>query len=101
MAQVTTQQTDYDLFAWDLSVATGDWEQLPEMAAEWGDWDIDSRMDFLTDWPVVEGRTARLLAMEASLAPDDNRALRLRDLCALVERNRPILEELEARIHEK
>ncbi|MGI8691088.1 MAG: hypothetical protein ACR2M3_21110 [Thermomicrobiales bacterium] len=100
MAQVTTQQTDYDLFAWDLSVATGDWEQLPEMAAEWHEWDIDSRMDFLTDWPVTEERTARLLAMEVLFASDDDRAVRLRALRALVERNRPILEELEARIHE-
>ena len=101
MAQITTNFTTLDRFERRLATAIGDWEQLPEMAAEWHEWDIDSRMDFLTDWPVVEGRTARLLALESSLAPDDDRAVRLRALRALVERNRPILEELEARIHEK
>jgi len=101
MAQVTTQHTDQDLFDWDLSTTKGYWESLPEMATEWHEWDIDSRMDFLTDWPVTEERTARLLAMEVSLAPNDERAVRLRALRALVSRNRPILEELEARIHEQ
>lgn len=101
MAQMTNNLTALDHFERRLATAIGDWEQLPEMAAEWGEWDIDSRMDFLTDWPVVEGRTARLLAMESLFAPDDDRAVRLRELRALVERNRPILETLEARIHEK
>jgi len=59
MAQVTTQHTDQDLFDWDLSTTKGYWESLPEMATEWHEWDIDSRMDFLTDWPVTEERTAR------------------------------------------
>ena len=101
MAQVTTQHTDQDLFDWDLSTTEGYWESLPEMAAEWHEWGIDSRMDFLTDWPVTEERTVRLLTMEASFALDDDRAVRLRALRALVERNRPILTELVARIHEK
>ncbi len=101
MAQVTTQHTDRDLFDWDLSVTVGYWQGLPEMATEWFAWDIDSRMDFLTDWPVTEERTARLLAMEATLPPNDERVMKLRALRALVERNRPILKGLEARIHEK
>lgn len=101
MAQVTTNFTPLDRFERQLATAIGDWEQLPEMAAEWHEWDIDSRMDFLTDWPVVEERTARLLALEASLSPDDDRTMQLRAFRALVARNRPIREELEARIHEK
>lgn len=101
MAQVINNLAALDYFERRLATAIGDWEQLPEMAAEWGKWDSDSRMDFLTDWPVVEGRTAQLLAMESSFAPDDDRAIRLRERRTRVERNRPILEELEARIHEK
>ncbi|MDQ2787109.1 MAG: hypothetical protein M3Y58_19130 [Chloroflexota bacterium] len=101
MAQVTNNLTTLDYFERRLATAVGDWEQLPDMAAEWHEWDSDSRMDFLTDWPVTEERTARLLAMESSLAPDDDRAVRLRALRGLVARNRPILEELEARIHEQ
>ena len=101
MAQVTKNLTALDHFERRLATAIGDWEQLPEMAAEWGDWDIDSQMDFLTDWPVVEERTSALLHMEAALPPNDARVVKLRALRVLVERSRPILEELETRIHEK
>lgn len=100
MAQVTKNPTALNHFERRLATAIGDWEQLPAMAAEWGNWDIDSRMDFLTDWPVVEERTSALLHIEAALPPDDPRAVKLRELRVLVARNRPILAELEARIHE-
>ncbi len=101
MAEMTAKLAIMDRFGRRLATAIGDWEQLPEMAADWAEWDIDSRMDFLTDWPVVEERTASLLAMETSLPADDVRRARLRELRALMQTNRPILEQLEARIHEK
>jgi hypothetical protein len=100
MAQMTVTSTTMDRFEQRLEAAIGDWEQLPEMVAEWAEWDIESRMDFLTDWPIAEERTATLLAMETSLSSNDERKTRLCELRALVERNRPILEQLEARIHE-
>lgn len=75
-----------------------DWESLQEMATEWPEWDRGSRMDFLTDWPVVEDRTARLLGLEKTLPPGDPRRAKLRELRETVTRNRPILEYLMASV---
>jgi hypothetical protein len=101
MAQVTTPQAVDDLFEWGFPITTDDWESLPEMAAEWPTWDIESRMDFLTDWPVVEERTQRLLDLERTLPTGDKRRVKLRRLRATVDRNRSVLEWLAANVAAK
>lgn len=54
----------------------------------------DEQFYYVINWPVTEERTHRLLAMEATLLRDDERAVKVRELRALVERNRPTLERL-------
>jgi len=100
MAHVTTTHAERASFSRRLELVTRNWEGLIPLAAEWHEWDLNSRMDFLTDWPVTESYTELLLAMETTLPPDDARTAKLRALRALIDQNRPILEELEARIHE-
>jgi hypothetical protein len=101
MAQITTTTTDHISFDWLCDYVASQWGQLPELAAEWHAWDIESRMDFLTDWPVAESYTEILLARERTLRLSADDAARLQEVRSLVERNRPILAQLEARIHEK
>lgn len=100
MAQVTKTPTDHLSFDWLCNYVAGQWGQLPQLAAEWREWDIENRMDFLTDWPVAESYTEILLAREGTLRLSAHDATRLQEVRALVERNRPILQQLEARIHE-
>lgn len=81
----------------EIAIAIEEWEALPELAGEWDTWDDDSWFSFFLDWPVVEERTARLLAVATHLPPHDARVARLRLLREIVDRNRPILQELRAR----
>ncbi|MGI8855472.1 MAG: hypothetical protein ACR2JW_06960 [Thermomicrobiales bacterium] len=101
MAQVTTTPTDHISFDWLCEYVAGQWGQLSELVAEWHEWDIESRMDFLTDWPVTESYTEVLFAREGTLHLSAHDAAKVREVRALVERNRPILEQLEACIREK
>jgi hypothetical protein len=101
MAQVTATPTDHISFDWLCKYVADQWGQLPELAAKWHEWDIESRMNFLTDWPVAESYTEILLAREGTARLSAHDAAKVREVRTLVERNRPILEQLEARIHEK
>lgn len=98
MDKITLAQLRNDAVDHQITVALQDWETLPGLAAEWHEWDDGSRFDFLTDWPVAEERTRRLLALAAALAPDDVRAAQLRLLQRLVVQNRPILQALHASV---
>jgi hypothetical protein len=38
----------------------GEWEQIPEIAAEWDDWEEHDRLDFVLEWPLREDRLHQL-----------------------------------------
>jgi hypothetical protein len=94
MDQVAAYPFTREQFDHELAAAITDWASLPELAAAWEDWDDDSRLGLLLDWPVIEERTARVLALEATLTPGDDRATQLRRLRDLVDQNRPTLARL-------
>ncbi len=96
MAQVTPHWTTLSGIDRDIAIAIGDWEDVADTAAEWDTWNADEQSVYFIDWPVVEERTARLLALEKTLPPDDPRRAKLRELRTAMERNRPILERLIA-----
>jgi hypothetical protein len=96
MAQVTPHWTTLSGIDRDIAIAIGDWEDVADVATEWDALTDDQRFDFFIDWPVVEERTARLLALEETLPPDDPRLAKLRELYVVMERNRPVLERLIA-----
>jgi hypothetical protein len=97
MDKVASHPLAADQIDREIAVALEDWASLPQMEDEWDEWDDDSRFSFLVDWPVIEERTARVLALEASFLPGDDRVDRVRMLRDLVERNRPVLARLRSR----
>jgi hypothetical protein len=64
------------------------WEQLPEMAAEWDEWDDLSRLTFAVNWGVPADRLAQLRhwADEGLLTPAQQE--RYDRLLQLVSQNR-------------
>jgi hypothetical protein len=72
------------------------WNMIPELAAEWDEWDEDSRTDFALDWPICEDRLQQLQGWaEQGLMTPTQRA-RYDELLKLVAANRPTLERLLA-----
>src|SRR5437762_10054538 len=94
MAQVAPDWTKLSGVDREIATVIGRWEDVSDVAAEWGAMSEDEQFYYFIDWPVTEEWTERLLAMEATLSPDDERAIKLRALRALVARNRPTLERL-------
>lgn len=94
MAQVKPDWTTLSGIDRDIALAIGSWEDVSWVAAEWDQWSEDTQFVYFVDWPVVEERTARLLAMESTLAADSEQAAKVHELRALVERNRPLLERM-------
>src|SRR4051794_38740571 len=101
MAQTATIDTKRISFDWLCEYVARSWNELPALAAEWSEWDVDSRMDFLTDWPVTESYTSILFEREIALPSGDRRVKKVRALRALVERNRPILKYLDEHVLDK
>jgi len=54
MDQVAAYPFTREQFDHELAAAITDWASLPELAAAWEDWDDDSRLGLLLDWPVIE-----------------------------------------------
>ncbi len=73
-----------------------EWEQLPELAAEWDDWDDLSRLPFVLNWGVPADRLAQLHAWAADGLLTPTQRGRYHQLLQLIANNRPTLERLLA-----
>ncbi len=96
MAQVTPHWATLSGVDREIALAVGNWEDVATVAAEWTGMSEEEQFLYFIDWPVAEERTQRLLAMESTLPAGDERAIKLRELRILVERNRPILERMRS-----
>ena len=70
------------------------WEAVLEVAAEWEEWDYDSRLTFVVDHGLTESRLRELdnFAKRGAMTPEQfDRFSRLK---ALVAEARPVLESL-------
>ncbi len=86
-----------DLASWiddSLDYLVGEWEQIPEIAAEWDDWDEYDRLDFVIEWPLREDRLHQLQRWHSGGELSLSQSQRLVELQELIERNRPVLERL-------
>jgi hypothetical protein len=81
---------DYLEYLW------GQWEQLPEMAAEWDEWDRESRLTFAANWGVPADRLAQLRGWAADGLLTPAQRERYDALERLVARNEATLEHLLA-----
>jgi hypothetical protein len=96
MAQVAS---DAKLGEWIdeyLVYLTRAWKGIPQLAAEWEEWDEHSRLVFDLNWAVPEDRLLQLRhwAEQGLLTPAQ--CTRYQELLKLVEKNRPTLERLLA-----
>ncbi|MCC7107069.1 MAG: hypothetical protein IT307_18210 [Chloroflexi bacterium] len=69
---------------------------MPELAAEWDDWDENSQLDFIFDWPISRERLTRVrrLAEAGKLTPEQQ--TRFEYVLRLVAEHGPTLERLIA-----
>ncbi len=79
-----------------LDYLLAQWEGVPALAAEWSDWDTESRLTFAWNWAVPRDRMHQLeqWATQGVLTPEQ--CVRYEQLLALVAQNRPTLERLLA-----
>ena len=92
MAYVANQQlTRIDPY---LDYLFAEWEQIPELAEEWADWDEPSRLLFVLEWPIKEDRLAQLQEWASMNMLSPEQMTRYRELQDLVRTYRPILEPL-------
>lgn len=79
-----------------LSYLLREWQSIPELAAEWHEWDQHSRFSFVIDWPICEDRLhmLRTWAEQGKMTP--TQCDRYHELLTLVNEHRPTLERLLA-----
>ena len=77
-----------------LAYLRNEWESVPELAAEWHEWDEESRFSFAIDWPLREDWLHQLEQWQRRglLTPDQQ--ARYESLLALIAAHRPTLERL-------
>jgi hypothetical protein len=77
-----------------LSYLIGEWEAIPELAAEWEEWTPYERSDFVLEWPIREDRLDQLGRYREAGLITPKQHPRYDHLLALVARHRPELERL-------
>jgi hypothetical protein len=97
MAQVAEQaqlRTKVDHY---LDYLTAEWVAIPDLAAEWAEWDEDDRLDFVLEWPIREDRLLlQLRQWNATGLLTPQQRQRYAALQRLIRRQRPTLERLLA-----
>jgi len=88
----TTKSDKVDRYFLDYLFA--EWEDLPEVEREWPTWEEPSRLLFVLEWPMREDRLATLRQWVADGLLTGKQLGRYRELKALIERHRPIVERL-------
>ena len=105
MAEVASNPTfdewmkDKDVYAFIedyLAYLFTEWSGIPDLAAEWHEWDEPSRLTFDVNWGVVEDRLATLAYWHAKGLLTAQQCTRYEQLLRLVDEQRPTLERLLA-----
>lgn len=96
MAHVASPAEVQEAIADYLDYLLGAWRGIPELAAEWPEWDEHSRFVFAFDWDVPEDRLCQLAKWAAQDLLTPAQRAHYDELLRLVEQNRPILNDLLA-----
>jgi hypothetical protein len=92
VAQVIRVPQPSEFVDHDLDRLLGFWRTVPEQAAEWPEWDHDSRLDFILEWPIERGALRRMeKAAEAGLL-DERQQQDWQELQQLIETHRATVE---------
>ena len=83
-----------DVDRYHLAYLKRAWRRLPDVERQWAEMQETERLDFVLEWGIKEDRLAQLEAWadEGLLTPEQMG--RYRELLALVEKHRPIVERL-------
>ena len=94
MATVAQQSELVARIDYALDYLLSEWSVIPEVSAEWDEWEEYSRLDFVLEWPLREDQFHELQSWHADglLAP--MQLERFRDLEMIIDRNRPMLDRL-------
>ena len=94
MAQLAPRRDLHEWIEDYLDYLIREWESIPELAAEWDEWDRESRLTFIFNWGVPADRLHQLKqwAEQGALAP--NQRERYDRLLTLVAEHRSTLERL-------
>src|SRR5437773_949402 len=83
----------------DLQNQLALWRSVPEQAAEWPEWDHNSRIDFIIQWPIERESMTRLRTAAAAGLLDERQQQDWQELQQLIETHRATMEwMLEGRI---
>lgn len=94
MASVA-QQTDLATrIDHSLDYLMSEWEAIPEIAAEWDDWDEYDRLDLVIEWPLREDWLHQLQQWREDGLFSSAQLKRFKQVEALIEINRPTLNRL-------
>ena len=74
------------------------WEDVSALAAEWDEWDADSRLHLEIEWSIQEGLLAQLADWHTRGKMRESQADRYHELLDLVAVQRPLLDRLFAEI---
>jgi hypothetical protein len=88
---------DTELAQWidkSLDYLMSNWEAVPEIAAEWDDWDELERLDFVVEWPLREMRLRELQRWRDAGLLSPSQLDRFEQVEALINRNSRTLERL-------
>src|SRR5262249_1129026 len=68
------------------------WRGVPELAEEWPEWDLNSRLNVIHDWPIKRGAHRRLKQAMKAGRGDERQRQDWQELQQLIETHRATVE---------
>ncbi len=94
MAQVAHEQELSRRVDWDLERLLGFWRTVPEQAAEWMEWDEDSKLDMIIEWPIDRERLRRVVHAAEAGQLNVEQCRSWQEVQQLIARHRTTVEEM-------
>lgn len=92
MAELTTK--NYQYIDKLLHFLRASWEELPQVASEIDQWDMIDQLDYIEEWILEDDRLRQLEQYAKRGAMSQDQATRYEELKKIIERSRPILQQL-------
>ena len=94
MAQVVRQPRSPSLIDKDLANLLGFWRAVPELQAEWPEWDQNSRLDLIHDWPIERETLQRVQDASRCGLLNKRQQREWLELARLIETHRETVEAM-------
>jgi hypothetical protein len=94
MAQVAREELASLFLTQDLENLLGFWRYVPEFAEEWPEWDDNSRMNLIHQWPIDRGRLRRVIKAAEAGYLSDEQCKAWREVQQLIALHRETVEEM-------